>query len=150
MGAMGGGGARWLGIFTAPAVAVVRVADEANRGIEGLAGLPPTGGGWWEYHWFSIHDTSELPPWSLAHSASRPGTVEPRPGSEMADPTDHHTGERRTATEISALSLLCRRIHLGSRRRRTWRCPGGGVIRRVGLGSVLIDKGAVSWTRRTS
>ena len=31
-------------------------------GIEDFGGVPPTGGGWWEYHWFSAQLTMELPP----------------------------------------------------------------------------------------
>ena len=72
------------------------------------AGVPPTGGGWWEYHRFSAQLTMPLPPWPRNHSAPRAATEVPSPGSARALPSEIQTGVSSTTAASTAVATGCR------------------------------------------
>src|SRR5258708_12765112 len=75
------GTGRWAGPDFARAP---RFADPSKSGIDALAGVPPTGGGWWEYHTFSAPFPPELPPCPPNHPAP-PAPTQP-PSTPFAPP----------------------------------------------------------------
>src|SRR5260370_42188616 len=99
------GTGRWAGPDFARAP---RFADPSKSGIDALAGVPPTGGGWWEYHTFSARFTTELPPCSRNHSAPRAPTELPRLGFVSALPSDTQTGVSATTTAHRPDNSGCR------------------------------------------
>src|SRR5260221_13528305 len=89
------GTGRWAGPDFARAP---RFADPSKSGIDALAGVPPTGGGWGEDHTLSARVTTGLSPRSRNPSAPPAPTGLPRPGVVSARPHGTHTGGSATTT----------------------------------------------------
>ena len=86
------------------------VPTSAERSVEGCMpfdGVPPTGGGWWEYQTFSAQLTTPPPPWSRAHSANLALTLLPSDSLVRAMPADTQIGVAASTTkEKSAHELV--------------------------------------------
>src|SRR5258708_33055182 len=87
------GTGRWAGPDFARAP---RFADPSKSGIDALAGVPPTGGGWWGDHTFSAPVTTERPPCSRDHSAPPAPTELPRTAVVRTRPRAPPNGVRAT------------------------------------------------------
>src|ERR1017187_7749339 len=101
-GTMGAGAGRWTG----PTLTATGLAREWR--IAPAGSVPPTGGGWWLYHWFSNQFTTLAPPFSRAHSARRALSELPRAGLVTAPPRElaSHTS---TPARLSATANRIRR-----------------------------------------
>src|SRR5579875_421769 len=113
-GWMGAGGGRWGTADVA--------ADAGGRTVARLiapfGGRPPTGGGWWLYQRFSAHTTTLAPPFSLAHSASRPARLVPIEGAVSAEPSETPSHARIPTRARWSTRTTRRRVRLRGRRRR--------------------------------